>query len=158
MSENVIILIRISLQFVPMDAIDNKPALVQVMAWCRKGDNPLHEPMLAQFTDKTRQDDTRQDETRRDETRQEKTRQVLFTVGLKQQTTLAQRAIDWQNDWDNVWDIYRWDGDGYEDYDMMMVMMMKVMMKGSWYIDGLNIDIQESKHMHKHMIKLWRHD
>ena len=75
MSENVIILIRISLQFVPMDAIDNKPALVQVMAWCRKGDNPLHEPMLAQFTDKTRQDETRRDETRRDVTRRDKTRQ-----------------------------------------------------------------------------------
>ena len=54
--------------------------------------------------------------------------------------------------------MHRWDGDGYEDYDMMMEMMMKVMMKGSWYIDGLNIYIHESKHMHKHMIKLWRHD
>ena len=31
--------------------IDNKWALVQVMAWRRIGDKPLHEPMLTQFTD-----------------------------------------------------------------------------------------------------------
>ena len=31
--------------------IDNKPALVQVMAWRRIGDKPLPETMMAQFTD-----------------------------------------------------------------------------------------------------------
>ena len=43
--------IRISLKFVPMTLIDNKPALVQVMAWRRIGDKPLSEPMLTRFTD-----------------------------------------------------------------------------------------------------------
>ena len=38
-------------EFVPRGPIDNKPALVQVMAWRRKGDKPLPEPMMAQFTD-----------------------------------------------------------------------------------------------------------
>ena len=43
--------IRISLKFVPKGPIDNKSALVQVMAWCRTGDEPLPEPMLTRFTD-----------------------------------------------------------------------------------------------------------
>ena len=34
-----------------MGPIDNKSALVQVMAWRRTGYKPLPEPMLAQFTD-----------------------------------------------------------------------------------------------------------
>ena len=37
---------KISLKFVPKGSIDNKAALVQVMAWCRIGDKPLSEPML----------------------------------------------------------------------------------------------------------------
>ena len=37
--------------FVPKGPIDNKWALVQVMAWRRIGDKPLPEPMLIQFTD-----------------------------------------------------------------------------------------------------------
>ena len=44
------ILIQISLKFVPRSPIDNKPALVQVMAWHRIGDKPLPEPMMTQFT------------------------------------------------------------------------------------------------------------
>ena len=36
---------------VPRSPIDNKPALFQVMAWCRTGDKPLPEPMLTHFTD-----------------------------------------------------------------------------------------------------------
>ena len=40
------ITIRISLKFVPRSPISNKPALVQVMTWRRKGDKPLPEPML----------------------------------------------------------------------------------------------------------------
>ena len=43
--------IEISLKFVPRSLIDNKPALVQVMAWRRTGDKPLSEPMLTQFAD-----------------------------------------------------------------------------------------------------------
>ena len=49
--ENPRISIKISLKFVPKGPIDNKSALVQVMAWCRTGDKPLPEPMLTQFTD-----------------------------------------------------------------------------------------------------------
>ena len=39
------------MKFVPRSPIHNKPGLVQVMAWCRRGDKPLPEPLLAQFTD-----------------------------------------------------------------------------------------------------------
>ena len=48
--ENFCISIRISLKFVPMGPIDNKWALVQVMAWRRTGNKPISEPMLTQFT------------------------------------------------------------------------------------------------------------
>ena len=44
--ENVSILIKILLKFVPKGPIDNKSALVQIMAWCQIGDRPLSEPML----------------------------------------------------------------------------------------------------------------
>ena len=51
LNENDRIPIQISLKFVPGSSIDNKPALVQVMAWHRTGDKPLPEPMLSPFTD-----------------------------------------------------------------------------------------------------------
>ena len=51
MNEIFCILIRISLKFVLKGEIDNKAALVQVMAHRRTGDMPLPEPMLIQFTD-----------------------------------------------------------------------------------------------------------
>ena len=51
MNENDRIQIQISLKFVPRSPSDNKPALVQVMAWRRTGDKPLTELMLTQFTD-----------------------------------------------------------------------------------------------------------
>ena len=51
LNENGRILIQISLKFVSRNPIDNKPALVQVMAWRQIGDKPLPEPMMAQFTD-----------------------------------------------------------------------------------------------------------
>ena len=51
LNENVRILIQISLKFVPRGPIDNKPALVWVMAWRWTGDKPLPEPVLTQFTD-----------------------------------------------------------------------------------------------------------
>ena len=38
-------------KFVPCSPIDYKPALVQVMVWRLRGDKPLPEPMLIQFTD-----------------------------------------------------------------------------------------------------------
>ena len=41
---NVCISINISLKFIPKGPIDNKPLLVQIMAWCRKGDKPSSEP------------------------------------------------------------------------------------------------------------------
>ena len=51
LNENDRISIQISLKFVPRSPIDNKPALVQIMAWDRRGDKPLPEPMLTQLTD-----------------------------------------------------------------------------------------------------------
>ena len=51
LNENYKIPIRFSLEFVPSSPIDNKPALVQVMAWRQTGDKPLPEPMLTQYTD-----------------------------------------------------------------------------------------------------------
>ena len=51
LNENASILIQVSLKFVPKGPIDNKSALVQVMAWRRTGDKPLPEAMMTQFTD-----------------------------------------------------------------------------------------------------------
>ena len=45
-NENAWILLKISLKFVPKVRIDNIPALVQAMAWCRPGDEPLSETMM----------------------------------------------------------------------------------------------------------------
>ena len=49
MNEKFCISIQISLRFVQMGPIDNKSALVQVMAWCRTAAKPLSEPMPTQF-------------------------------------------------------------------------------------------------------------
>ena len=43
--------IRISLKFVTKGPFDNKPALVQVVAWRGTGGMPLPEPMMTQFSD-----------------------------------------------------------------------------------------------------------
>ena len=43
--------IPISLKFVARSPINNKPALVQVMAWHQTGDKPLPELMMTQFND-----------------------------------------------------------------------------------------------------------
>ena len=45
-NENVWISIKISLKFVPKAPINNIPSLVQIMAWRRRGDKPLSEPMM----------------------------------------------------------------------------------------------------------------
>ena len=49
--ENNKISIQISLKFVARSPIDNKPALVQVMAWRRIGNKPLPEPARTYITD-----------------------------------------------------------------------------------------------------------
>ena len=51
LNENVSISIQISLKFVCKGQVDNKSALVQVMAWRWTGDKPLPKFMLTQFTD-----------------------------------------------------------------------------------------------------------
>ena len=51
MNEQCCILIKISLKFVLKGTIDNRSTLVLVMAWCRSGDKPLSEPMVAYFTE-----------------------------------------------------------------------------------------------------------
>ena len=43
---NLWIPIKISLKFVFNGPINNIPAMVQIMAWCRSGDKPLSEPMM----------------------------------------------------------------------------------------------------------------
>ena len=45
-NENIHILIKISLRFVPKAPINNIPALVETMAWSRPDDKPLSEPMM----------------------------------------------------------------------------------------------------------------
>ena len=51
LNENVWISIKIPLKFVPNGAINNIPALFQIMTWRRSGDKPLSETMMARFTD-----------------------------------------------------------------------------------------------------------
>ena len=51
LNENDCILIRISLKPVSKGQINNTPALVQIMAWRRTGDEPLSEPMMSWLTD-----------------------------------------------------------------------------------------------------------
>ena len=51
MNEKFCILILIWLKFIPKGEIDNKAALVHVMAWHWTGNKPLPESMLIQFTD-----------------------------------------------------------------------------------------------------------
>ena len=46
LNENGWIPIQISLKFAPRNPIDNKPALVQVMAWSRTGHSGLVTPYL----------------------------------------------------------------------------------------------------------------
>ena len=50
LNENVWVLIKISLKFVPKGPIENIPTLVKITAWPRPGDKPLSEPMVVKFT------------------------------------------------------------------------------------------------------------
>ena len=43
--------IQISLEFFPRSPIDNKPAMVQIMAWRLTGVKSLSEPVLTHVTD-----------------------------------------------------------------------------------------------------------
>ena len=45
-NENVWILMKFPLKFVPKVRINNIPALIQIMTWHRSGDKPLSEPMV----------------------------------------------------------------------------------------------------------------
>ena len=49
LNENDRVLIPISLKYVPRSQIDNKPALVQVIAWRWTDDNPLTLKRLGHF-------------------------------------------------------------------------------------------------------------
>ena len=51
LNENYCILIEISVKCVPRGTVNNKPSLVQIIAWRRTGDKLLSEPMTAYFTD-----------------------------------------------------------------------------------------------------------
>ena len=51
LNENDKIPIQFSLKLVPRSAIDNKSALVWVIAWRQTGDKPLPEPMMTQYND-----------------------------------------------------------------------------------------------------------
>ena len=46
---NVFSWIKNSHKFVPNGPINNIPALVQIMVWCRPGDKPLSEPMMVRL-------------------------------------------------------------------------------------------------------------
>ena len=46
LSENVWILLKISLKFIPKVWNNNIPVLVQILAWRRPGNKPLSEPMM----------------------------------------------------------------------------------------------------------------
>ena len=46
LNKNIGILIKILLKFSSKGPINNIPALVQIMAWCRPGNKPLSEPMM----------------------------------------------------------------------------------------------------------------
>ena len=46
-NENILILIKISLKFIPKDPIANNRALVLIMPWPLTGDKPLSEPVMA---------------------------------------------------------------------------------------------------------------
>ena len=46
LNENIQILVKIALKFIPKYPINNIPTLVQIMDWCWPGDKPLCEPMM----------------------------------------------------------------------------------------------------------------
>ena len=51
LNENLWISIKVWLTFVPKGPINNITAFVQIIAWCRPGDKPLFESVVALITD-----------------------------------------------------------------------------------------------------------
>ena len=51
LNKNVWISFKVSLEFVPKVPVNNIPALVQIMAWCKIGNKLLAESILTRFTD-----------------------------------------------------------------------------------------------------------
>ena len=51
LKENVWIPTKMSLKFVPKGPVNNVPAFVQIMAWCRLDDKPLSGPMMVSRID-----------------------------------------------------------------------------------------------------------
>ena len=49
LNENIWILLKMSLKFVPEVWVNNIPSLIQIMTWRRPGDKPLSEPMMTQY-------------------------------------------------------------------------------------------------------------
>ena len=49
LNKNVITMIKISVKLVPKGLINNTPASVQIMAWCRPVDKPLPERMMVRL-------------------------------------------------------------------------------------------------------------
>ena len=49
--ENYSAWITISPKFIIKSQIDNRPTLVQAMAWCETGNKPLPDPMVIEFPD-----------------------------------------------------------------------------------------------------------
>ena len=49
LNENIRISMKISLKFIPKGPIDNIPALVQIMVWCRPGHKSLSEPIMVRL-------------------------------------------------------------------------------------------------------------
>ena len=47
LNEDILIVIEISVKFVPKGPINNIPTLDQTMALCEQGNKPLSEPMIA---------------------------------------------------------------------------------------------------------------
>ena len=51
LNENIWILTKISLNYVPYGQFENMAAFVQIMAWRQPGDKLLSEPMMSKFGD-----------------------------------------------------------------------------------------------------------
>ena len=46
LQQKIVVLIQI-LKYAPSGPVDNKPALIKIMAWHQKGNKPFSEPMIA---------------------------------------------------------------------------------------------------------------
>ena len=85
LKENMCVVIEISLKFIPEGPIDNKSALVQVMAWHLLGAKALSEPILTHIYDISRQQKVNVTHTL-------KSREIL--IGMLHDVTLSFEVID----------------------------------------------------------------